>query len=79
VLRVKGVRRTSKYVVFQIEFDWEGEVYEVERAISLSRIVDMSNEEVLAELKERIDRLRVKMAWEQIKERMGELVGVDVE
>ena len=79
MLRVKGVRRTSKYVVFQIEFDWEGEVYEVERAISLSRIVDMSNEEVLAELKERIDRLRVKMAWEQIKERMGELVGVDVE
>jgi len=79
VLRVKGVRRTSKQVVFQIEFDWEGEVYEVERAISLSRIVDMSNEEVLAELKERIDRLRAAMAWEQIKERMGELVGVDVE
>ena len=79
MLRVKGVRRTSKQVVFQIEFDWEGEVYEVERAISLSRIVDMSNEEVLAELKERIDRLRAAMAWEQIKERMGELVGVDVE
>ena len=79
MLRVKGVRRTSKYVVFLIEFDWEGEVFEVERAISLSRIVDMSNEEVLAELKERIDRLRAAMAWERIKERMGELVGVDVE
>ena len=79
MLRVKGVRRTSKQVVFLVEFDWEGEVYEVERAISLSRIVDMSNEEVLAELKERIDRLRAAMAWEQIKERMGELVGVDVE
>jgi len=79
VLRVKGVRRTSKQVVFLIEFDWEGEVFEVERAISLSRIVTMSNEEVLAELKERIDRLRAKMAWEQIKERMGEIIGVDVE
>ena len=79
MLRVKGVRRTSKYVVFQIEFDWEGEIYEVERAISLSRIVDMSNEEVLAELKERIDRLRAAMTWEQIKERMGEIIGVDVE
>jgi len=79
VLRVKGVRRTSKQVVFLVEFDWEGEVYEVERAISLSRIVDMSNEEVLAELKERIDRLRAAMTWEQIKERMGKIVGVDVE
>jgi len=79
MLRVKDVRRTAKYVVFLIEFDWEGEVFEVERAISLSRIVDMSNEEVLAELKERIDRLRAKMAWEQIKERMGEIIGVDVE
>ena len=79
MLRVKGVRRTAKYVVFQIEFDWEGSVYEVERAISLSRIVTMSNEEVLKELKERIDRLRAKMAWERIKERMGEIIGVDVE
>ena len=79
MLRVKGVRRTSKYVVFLVEFDWEGEVFEVERAISLSRIVDMSNEEVLAELKERIDRLRAAMAWERIKERMGEIIGVDVE
>mgnify|MGYP000179706691 FL=1 len=79
MLRVKGVRRTSKQVVFLVEFDWEGEVYEVERAISLSRIVDMSNEEVLAELKERIDRLRAAMTWEQIKERMGKIVGVDVE
>ena len=79
MLRVKGVRRTSKQVVFLVEFDWEGEVFEVERAISLSRIVDMSNEEVLAELKERIDRLRAAMAWERIKERMGEIIGVDVE
>ena len=79
MLRVKGVRRTSKYVVYLVEFDWEGEVFEVELAISLSRIVDMSNEEVLAELKERIDRLRAAMAWERIKERMGEIIGVDVE
>jgi len=79
VLRVKGVRRTSKQVVFLVEFDFEGEVFEVERAISLSRVVTMSNEEVLAELKERIDRLRAKMAWERIKERMGEIIGVDVE
>ena len=79
MLRVKGVRRTSKQVVFLVEFDFEGEVFEVERAISLSRVVTMSNEEVLAELKERIDRLRAKMAWERIKERMGEIIGVDVE
>mgnify|MGYP000480480355 CR=1 FL=1 len=79
MIRIKDISRELDEVIATIEFDWQGETHELTMRVKADVLLGMSKEDIVDTIKKRVARERMNLAEDDIKELLGDLIGVDLE
>jgi len=79
MIKLVSIGREMDYVVLTVEFDFQGEYYSLTDRVKVDTLLGMSKEDIVDAIKKRVARERMNLAEDDIKELLGDLIGVDLE